>query len=244
MFSCALLCADFQRFLTDTPKKMSNISPVITIDGPTASGKGTVAHRVAKHLGFQYLDSGALYRLTALSATRRGVALDDEPALAALARALPCRFVHGHVLLDEQDVTDAVRAETVGVAASQIAVLPAVRRALVELQVAFRTTPGLVADGRDMGTVIFPDASLKVFLTASAEARASRRYKQLIEKGISANMENLVKDLTERDARDSARAAAPLRPAPEAHILDTSELTVEQAVQKVLDWYASATRQQ
>ncbi|MFZ6640968.1 (d)CMP kinase [Undibacterium sp. TC4M20W] len=213
-------------------------SPVITIDGPTASGKGTVAHRVAKHLGFHYLDSGALYRLTALMATRHGIALEDEAAIASMARTLPCRFVHGHVFLEDADVTDAVRAEEVGVAASRIAVLPAVRQALVDLQVAFRYTPGLVADGRDMGTVIFPDASLKVFLTASAEARASRRYKQLIEKGISANMENLVKDLMERDARDSARTTAPLKPAPDAIILDTSELTAEEAVNKVLVWYA------
>ncbi|MFZ6734045.1 (d)CMP kinase [Undibacterium sp. Ji42W] len=213
-------------------------SPVITIDGPTASGKGTVAHRVAKHLGFHYLDSGALYRLTALMATRHGIALEDETAIASMARTLPCRFVHGHVFLEDADVTDAVRAEEVGVAASRIAVLPVVRQALVDLQVAFRYTPGLVADGRDMGTVIFPDASLKVFLTASAEARASRRYKQLIEKGISANMENLVKDLMERDARDSARTTAPLKPAPDAIILDTSELTAEEAVNKVLVWYA------
>ncbi|MBC3907404.1 MULTISPECIES: (d)CMP kinase [Undibacterium] len=217
---------------------MTARSPVITIDGPTASGKGTVAHRVAKHLGFHYLDSGALYRLTALMATRHGIALEDEAAIATMARTLPCRFVHGHVFLEEADVTDAVRAEEVGVAASRIAVLPAVRQALVDLQVAFRYTPGLVADGRDMGTVIFPDASLKVFLTASAEARASRRYKQLIEKGISANMENLVKDLMERDARDSARTTAPLKPAPDAIILDTSELTAEEAVSKVLVWYA------
>ncbi|BBB61772.1 cytidylate kinase [Undibacterium sp. KW1] len=217
---------------------MTTRSPVITIDGPTASGKGTVAHRVAKHLGFHYLDSGALYRLTALMATRHGIALDDETTIASMARTLPCRFVHGHVFLEDADVTDAVRAEEVGVAASRIAVLPAVRQALVDLQVAFRYTPGLVADGRDMGTVIFPDASLKVFLTASAEARASRRYKQLIEKGISANMENLVKDLMERDARDSARSTAPLKPAPDAIILDTSELTAEEAVNKVLVWYA------
>lgn len=217
---------------------MTAPSPVITIDGPTASGKGTVAHRVAKHLGFHYLDSGALYRLTALMATRHGIALEDEVAIATMARTLPCRFVHGHVFLEDADVTDAVRAEEVGVAASRIAVLPAVRQALVDLQVAFRYTPGLVADGRDMGTVIFPDASLKVFLTASAEARASRRYKQLIEKGISANMENLVKDLMERDARDSARTTAPLKPAPDAIILDTSELTAEEAVNKVLVWYA------
>lgn len=219
---------------------MTTRSPVITIDGPTASGKGTVAHRVAKHLGFHYLDSGALYRLTALMATRHGIALEDETAIAAMARTLPCRFVHGHVFLEDADVTDAVRAEEVGVAASRIAVLPAVRQALVDLQVAFRYTPGLVADGRDMGTVIFPDASLKVFLTASAEARASRRYKQLIEKGISANMENLVKDLMERDARDSARTTAPLKPAPDAIILDTSELTAEEAVNKVLVWYAQS----
>ncbi|MFZ6846303.1 (d)CMP kinase [Undibacterium sp. RuTC16W] len=216
--------------------------PVITIDGPTASGKGTVAHRVAKQLGFHYLDSGALYRLTALSAQQNHIALDDEARLAELARVLPCRFVHGHVLLDEQDVTDVVRAEAIGVAASKIAVLPEVRKALVDLQVAFRYPPGLVADGRDMGTVIFPDATQKIYLTASVEARASRRYKQLIEKGFSANMEDLVKDLTERDARDSARTAAPLKPAPGAYILDTSAMGVEQAVQIVLDLYAEASR--
>lgn len=216
--------------------------PVITIDGPTASGKGTVAHRVAKHLGFHYLDSGALYRLTALSATRQGIALDNEDALAALARVLPCRFIKGHVLLDGEDVTDAVRAESIGVAASKIAVLPMVRQALLDLQIAFRYAPGLVADGRDMGTVIFPDATQKVYLTASIEARASRRYKQLIEKGFSATMEDLVKDLAERDARDTVRAAAPLKPAPGATILDTSELTVDQAVNAVLDLYANAVK--
>lgn len=216
--------------------------PVITIDGPTASGKGTVAHRVAKHLGFHYLDSGALYRLTALSATRQGIALDNEDALAALARVLPCRFIKGHVLLDGEDVTDAVRAEPIGVAASKIAVLPLVRQALFDLQIAFRYAPGLVADGRDMGTVIFPDATQKVYLTASVEARASRRYKQLIEKGFSATMEDLVKDLAERDARDTVRAAAPLKPAPGATILDTSELTVDQAVNAVLNLYANAVK--
>ncbi|CAN5737965.1 (d)CMP kinase [soil metagenome] len=216
--------------------------PVITIDGPTASGKGTVAHRVAKHLGFHYLDSGALYRLTALSATRQRIALDNEEALAALARVLPCRFIKGHVLLDGEDVTDAVRVESIGVAASKIAVLPMVRQALLDLQIAFRYAPGLVADGRDMGTVIFPDATQKVYLTASVEARASRRYKQLIEKGFSATMEDLVKDLAERDARDTVRAAAPLKPAPGATILDTSELTVDQAVNAVLDLYANAVK--
>jgi cytidylate kinase len=216
--------------------------PVITIDGPTASGKGTVAHRVAKHLGFHYLDSGALYRLTALSASRHGVALDDEEALANLARVLPCQFVKGHVLLDGEDVTDAVRAEAIGVAASKIAVLPKVRQALFDLQVAFRYAPGLVADGRDMGTVIFPDATQKVYLTASVDARASRRYKQLKEKGFPATMEDLVKDLAERDARDTARSAAPLKPAPGAYILDTSEMTVDQAVQTVLDLYVNAVK--
>lgn len=216
--------------------------PVITIDGPTASGKGTVAHRVAKHLGFHYLDSGALYRLTALSASRRGIALDDEDALANLARVLPCQFVKGHVLLDGEDVTDAVRAEAIGVAASKIAVLPKVRQALFDLQVAFRYLPGLVADGRDMGTVIFPDATQKVYLTASVDARASRRYKQLKEKGFPATMEDLVKDLAERDARDTARSAAPLKPAPGAYILDTSEMTVDQAVQTVLDLYVNAVK--
>lgn len=216
--------------------------PVITIDGPTASGKGTVAHRVAKHLGFHYLDSGALYRLTALSATRQGIALDNEEMLAALARVLPCRFIKGHVLLDGEDVTDAVRAEAIGVAASKIAVLPQVRKALLDLQIAFRYAPGLVADGRDMGTVIFPDATQKVYLTASVEARANRRYKQLIEKGFSANMEDLVKDLAERDARDTVRAAAPLKPAPGAYILDTSEMTVDEAVHVVLNLYANAVK--
>lgn len=214
--------------------------PVITIDGPTASGKGTVAHRVAKQLGFHYLDSGALYRLTALSAIRRDIPLNNEEVLAALARVLPCLFSKGHVFLDGEDVTDAVRAEAIGVAASKIAVLPKVRRALVDLQIAFRTTPGLVADGRDMGTVIFPDAMQKVYLTASVEARADRRYKQLIEKGFSASMKDLVKDLTERDARDSARASAPLKPAPGAYVLDTSEMTVDEAVHIVLNLYAKA----
>lgn len=216
--------------------------PVITIDGPTASGKGTVAHRVAKQLGFHYLDSGALYRLTALSAMRQGLALDDEAALAAMARVLPCQFIKGHVLLDGEDVTETVRAEEIGVAASKIAVLPLVRQALVDLQISFRVAPGLVADGRDMGTVIFPDAIQKVYLTASVEARANRRYKQLIEKGFSANMENLVKDLTERDARDTSRTSAPLKPAPGAYILDTSNMTVDEAVHVVLGLYADAIK--
>jgi cytidylate kinase len=171
--------------------------PVIAIDGPTASGKGTVAEKIAQRLGFHYLDSGALYRLTALSALRGKIALDDQPALARMAAELPCRFGAGQVWLAGEDVTTAIRAEAVGNAASRIAALPAVRQALVQLQWSFRQAPGLVADGRDMGTVIFPDAPLKIFLTASVEARAMRRYKQLIDKGFSANIKDLSKDLAE-----------------------------------------------
>lgn len=220
---------------------ISNI-PVIAIDGPTASGKGTVAHRVAERLGFHYLDSGALYRLTALSALRSGTELNDEHALAKVARDLPCSFVGGKILLDRENVTDAIRAELVGNTASRIAALPTLRQALYGLQLQFRKTPGLVADGRDMGTVIFPHAQLKVFLTASPEARAERRYKQLIDKGFSANMEDLLKDLWERDARDSNRAIAPLKPAEGATILDTSDMTADQAVEQVLHWYAAVKK--
>ncbi|WP_215406121.1 (d)CMP kinase [Janthinobacterium sp. JC611] len=219
----------------------SNI-PVIAIDGPTASGKGTVAHRVADKLGFHYLDSGALYRLTALSALRRGTDLRDEHALAKLAEHLPCHFANGEILLAQENVTEQIRAEEVGNTASKIAVLPTVRHALVNLQLGFRKTPGLVADGRDMGTVIFPHAPLKVFLTASVEARAQRRYKQLIDKGFSANMEDLLMDLQARDERDTHRAIAPLVPAEGAHVLDTSAMTADEAVETVLKWYASAAK--
>ena len=213
--------------------------PVITIDGPTASGKGTVASRVAEHLGFALLDSGALYRLTALSALDAGLDLADEAALASLAAGLDVRFECERILLSGREVSHEIRAEAVGVAASKIATLPAVRQALVGLQHGFRRAPGLVADGRDMGTVIFPDAPLKVFLTASAEARAERRYKQLIEKGFPANMADLLQDLRERDARDTQRAVAPLKPAEGAHLLDTSHMGIEPAVKQVLDWYQS-----
>jgi cytidylate kinase len=216
--------------------------PVIAIDGPTASGKGTVAHKVALHLGFHYLDSGALYRLTALSAIRHQVQLNDEHALAKLAEKLPCKFSGDQVWLANENVTQAIRAEEVGNTASKIACFATVRHALVGLQLGFRIAPGLVADGRDMGTVIFPHASLKVFLTASVEARAYRRYKQLIDKGFPANMEDLLKDLRERDARDSNRAIAPLKPAEGAHILDTSDMTADQAVEQVLHWYAAVRR--
>jgi cytidylate kinase len=213
--------------------------PVIAIDGPTASGKGTVAQRVAQQLGFHYLDSGALYRLTALSALRRGVALNDEHGLAKAAEHLNCHFDGGHIFLANEDVSNAIRAEQIGNTASKIAVLPTVRHALFGLQLGFRKAPGLVADGRDMGTVIFPHAPLKVFLTASVEARAQRRYKQLIDKGFSASMQDLLEDLRERDARDMSRASAPLKPAEGAHLLDTSDLSIEEAVKQILSWYAA-----
>jgi cytidylate kinase len=211
--------------------------PVITIDGPTASGKGTVAHKVAERLGFHVLDSGALYRLTALSALRAEADLSDEQEIATIAAQLPARFVAGEIYLGDENVTQALRAEEVGNTASKIAALPAVRQALFGLQLAFRRAPGLVADGRDMGTVIFPNAQLKVFLTASVAARAERRYKQLIDKGFPANMDDLLADLQARDARDTGRAVAPLVPAEGAHILDTSSMTADQAVEEVLKWY-------
>lgn len=212
--------------------------PVITIDGPTASGKGTVAHKVADKLGFHFLDSGSLYRLTALTAIRRGADLRDEHAIAKLAEHLPVSFAGGEILLAHENVSQAIRAEEVGNMASQIAALPTVRQALYALQLGFRKAPGLVADGRDMGTVIFPNAQLKVFLTASVEARAQRRYKQLIDKGFSANMEDLLSDLQARDDRDTHRAIAPLVPAEGAHFLDTSNMTADQAIEQVLKWYA------
>ena len=211
--------------------------PVITIDGPTASGKGTVASRVAEALGFGFLDSGSLYRLTALSALEAGVPLTDEAALARLAAGLDVRFNGEQILMAGKEAGELIRAETIGVAASKIAALPAVRSALVDLQHGFLRAPGLVADGRDMGTVIFPQARLKVFLTASVEARADRRYKQLIGKGFPANMAALLQDLRERDARDTNRAASPLKPAEGAHVLETSSMTIETAVAQVLSWY-------
>ncbi|NHZ89465.1 (d)CMP kinase [Massilia sp. CCM 8733] len=214
--------------------------PVIAIDGPTASGKGTVAHKVADRLGFHYLDSGALYRLTALMALRRATPLSDEHGLAKLAEHLPASFSGGEILLANEHVTQLIRAEEVGNMASKIAALPAVRQALFALQLGFRRAPGLVADGRDMGTVIFPHAQLKVFLTASTEARAQRRYKQLIDKGFSANIEDLLSDLKARDDRDTCRAIAPLMPAEGAHLLDTSNMTADEAVEEVLKWYAHA----
>jgi cytidylate kinase len=221
-------------------KNMSNGIPVIAIDGPSASGKGTVAALVAKALGFHYLDSGAIYRVTAYTALNRGIPLDDEATLAAMARRLDLRFDGVEVYLDGQPVGDAVRTEEAGRAASKIAALPALRAALLDLQRAFRKAPGLVTDGRDMGSVVFPDAMVKVFLTATAEERANRRYKQLIEKGFDANLAALVEDLRERDARDANRASAPLRQEADAHLLETTSMTVPQAVDQVIRWYREA----
>ena len=211
--------------------------PVLAIDGPSASGKGTVAERVAQALGFHFLDSGALYRLTALLAMKHGVTLVDEFGVAGLAAVLPAGFHDGAVWLANENVTDAIRAEAVGEGASVVAALPAVRAALLERQRAYRKAPGLVADGRDMGSVVFPDAMAKVFLTASAESRAERRYKQLVGKGMSANLAALVSDMRARDARDSGRAVAPLKPAPDALLLDTTDMGIEAAVQAVLNHY-------
>jgi 3-phosphoshikimate 1-carboxyvinyltransferase len=213
--------------------------PVIAIDGPTASGKGTLASEVARRLGYHYLDSGALYRIAGLAATRSGLALDiaHEHAIARMAETLPIVFFDGRVLLDGHDVTDAIRTEAAGMNASKVSALPAVRTALVALQQSFRKLPGLVADGRDMGTVIFPDAPLKVYLTASAAQRAERRHKQLISKGISTTLPGLLADLEARDARDSSRAVAPLRPAEGAFLLDNSGQTVEESVAQVLRWW-------
>ena len=212
--------------------------PVITIDGPTASGKGTVAHLVAERLGFHMLDSGSLYRLTALQALRRAVPLEDEHGIAKLAEHMQVTFTGNEILLGHENVAHAIRAEEVGNMASKIAALPTVRHALFGLQLSFRKAPGLVADGRDMGTVIFPHANLKIFLTASAEARAERRYKQLIGKGFSANMNDLLADLQARDARDMSRAVAPLAPAADAHIIDSSSMTALEAVEEVMKLWA------
>ena len=217
-----------------------SLSPVIAIDGPTASGKGTVASLVAEKLGFHYLDSGALYRLVALASEKQGIDVKNGPELGLLVPKLLISFKNSQIFLNGEDVTEAIRTETIGLRASALAVLPEVRAALVGLQRSFRQSPGLVADGRDMASVIFPDAVLKVFLTATAAARAERRYKQLIAKGISAKLEDLLQDLQERDARDSSRGAAPLLVADGAKVLETSDLSIDQAVKTVLDWYQSA----
>ena len=213
--------------------------PVICIDGPTASGKGTLASRVAAQLGYHYLDSGALYRITAYAALQAGLTLEaaDEARIANLARTLPVRFEGDTVWLGSENVSDAIRTEQAGMNASKVSVLPAVRTALVALQHSFQRLPGLLADGRDMGTVIFPDAPLKVFLTASAAQRAERRHKQLISKGISTTLDTLRADLEARDARDSSRSVAPLKPAQDAVSLDNSSLSIEASVDQVLNWW-------
>lgn len=211
--------------------------PVITIDGPTASGKGTLADEVAQALGYWVLDSGALYRATGLAASRGGVDLDDGAAVAAVAASLDLHFEQGRAFLDEEDISDALRQEATGLMASRVAVHPAVRAALHQLQLDFRRLPGLVADGRDMGTAIFPAAPLKVFLNASAATRAERRHKQLISKGISANIEDLRADLEARDARDKGRSASPLQAAPDAFTLDNSAQTIEESRDLVLAWW-------
>ncbi|SPE32498.1 cytidylate kinase [Burkholderiales bacterium] len=211
--------------------------PVIAIDGPTASGKGTVAQRVAAALGFACLDSGALYRIVGLLALERDTDLDDGPRLAALAARLQPRFEDGQVLLDGRDITEAIRREDVGRAASRVAAVGPLRAALLALQRQQRRPPGLVADGRDMGTVVFPDACLKVYLQADVRVRAERRLKQLIEKGYSANLADLLQTLRERDQRDQTRDCAPLIAAEDAKVLDSTTLTVEEVVAQVLQWY-------
>ena len=225
-------------------KVASNLPPVIAIDGPTASGKGTVAMRVAAQLGFHYLDSGALYRLVALAGDKEGISVKDPFALGRLASEIQIEFRDGEILLAGKDVSEAIREEKIGTRASQLAIYPEVRDALLVLQQSFREQPGLVADGRDMASRIFTDAVLKVYLTATVQARAERRYKQLIAKGISANMTDLLHDLTARDARDSSRGSAPLIVAEGAIVLDTSELSIDQAVSQVISWYRSSVSSQ
>jgi len=207
--------------------------PVIAIDGPSASGKGTVAKLVAARLGFHYLDSGALYRLLALAAQRDGVLLTNEAGLAELAERMDIRFEGDQIFLDGIPVGDELRGEQCAAVASKVAALPRVRTALLNKQHAFRRAPGLVADGRDMGSVVFPDSVLKIFLTASAEARADRRYKQLMEKGIDANIAALLLDIRMRDERDTQRSASPLQQAPGASLLDTTALSIDEAVQDI-----------
>ena len=217
--------------------------PVIAIDGPSGSGKGTVARHVAEALGYHLLDSGALYRLTAIAASMKGATLDDADAVAAIAGELEVRFDSNddgseRIWLANVDVTLEVRAESTGAGASTVAAIPEVREALLGRQRAFRKAPGLVADGRDMGSNVFPSAALKIFLTASAEERAKRRYKQLKDKGMDVSLAALSRDIEDRDRRDSERSVAPLRPAEDARVLDSSGKSIETVTQLILDWVA------
>jgi len=230
---------DYFETLFSVTRTGTHAIPVITIDGPTASGKGTLASAVAQALGYHFLDSGALYRATALAAMRSGVSETDEAGLARTAGSLKLKFTDQHIWLDGVEVSDQLRREDVGAMASKVSVWPAVRAALIQLQLAHRRLPGLVADGRDMGTVIFPGAHLKVFVVASAAVRAERRHKQLISKGISTNIDSLRADLEARDARDQSRSVAPLKPAEDAMVLDNSALTVDECVKVVLGWWQS-----
>jgi cytidylate kinase len=213
--------------------------PVIAIDGPSASGKGTIARRVAAELGFHYLESGALYRLIALISLRKGIL--EESALAKVGSSMDVEFRDEEVFLENHDVTENLRSEECSNRASEVARLPTVRKALLERQRGFRQPPGLVADGRDMGTVVFPDATLKVFLTATPEVRAERRYKQLKEKGIDANLRALSRDLQERDARDANRAVAPLVPAADSQVLDSTALSIDAVAEQILKLHRERT---
>ncbi|MDP2828149.1 MAG: (d)CMP kinase [Sulfuricellaceae bacterium] len=214
-----------------------SLIPVIAIDGPSASGKGTVAALVAEQLKFHYLDSGAIYRVAALAALRTGISLEDESALSRMAGKLDVSFKNGEIWLAGECVSMDARSEATGNAASKIAALPKLRLALLDFQRSFLGHPGLVADGRDMGSVVFPDATVKIFLTASAEIRADRRYKQLIEKGIHANLSRILQDLQQRDARDRERSVAPLQKCADASLLDTDSLTITDAVNEVIGRY-------
>ena len=218
----------------------ARLPPVIAIDGPSASGKGTVAKQVARRLGFHLLDSGALYRVVALAALNSGVSCDDEAALARLTGALDIGLNRDDIYLNQELVSDVIRSEQISAVASKVAALPQVRRALLARQRALRQPPGLVADGRDMGSTVFPDAVVKIYLIADVEDRARRRYKQLIEKGLSANMTTLLRDMQARDQSDSVRAVAPLRKGDDASVLDTTGLTIDAAVEQVLARYAAA----
>lgn len=214
--------------------------PIITVDGPSGSGKGTICQRLAQYMSWHLLDSGALYRLTALAARHHGISMEDEESIKVVAAHLDVQFLTSHttvikIVLEGEEVTDAIRAENIGLEASLVASMPTVRQALLQRQRDFAVSPGLIADGRDMGTVVFPEARLKIYLDASAEERASRRYKQLISKGVSASLEDILTDIKARDERDINRTISPLKPAPDAVILDTTQMTIEEVLEVVLD---------